>query len=341
MAEEQTSQTVVKPVPEAPVDPDIDSLLQNIPDLKAVFAEKPGDSEQKLKEGAPAPEPGAPETAPEVKFEVPEGLKPEDEEKPPPEEPKKEEPDKVQRRIDELTAKRKVAEERVSVLETELADLKSKFQAPPPIAPTPANPLADIDTDEQLESKKKLILEAKNWCIRNPNGGQVSDGKGGTKFVDDAAVREIWANADQMLDVELPKRKEFLAARKLFVNEARREYPALYKQGSEAFTTKVTWLKALPECANFPDIDLIIGDAIVGQKFRLDRAKARAGGNGKVPPASQTPLAAPAPAASPRVPQNKALSGEALAAAFATDPNAALDNFVGGLIDAAAAQRAR
>src|SRR5215468_9347549 len=340
MAEEQTSQTVAKPVPEAPVEPNIDSLLQNIPDLKAVFADSPGPPGQTAKEGAPLPEPGAPETAPEVKFEIPEGLKPE-EEIPPPQEPKKEEPDKVQKRIDELTAKRKAAEERVTSLETELADLKSKFQAPPPIAPTPANPLADIDTDEQWEAKKKLILEAKHWCIRNPNGGEVSDGKGGTKFVDDSSVRDIYANADQMLEVELPKRKEFLATRTLYVNEARREYPALYKQGSAAYTTKLTWLKALPECANFPDIDLIIGDAIVGQKFRLDRAKARAGGNGKVPPSAQTPLSAPAPAASPRVPQNKALSGDALAAAFAANPDAALDNFVGGLIDAAAAHRAR
>jgi len=336
MAEEQTSQIVDKPVPDAPVESDIDNLLQNIPDLKALFAETPGQPEQP--EGAPAPEPGAPETAPEV--EIPEGLKPE-EEKQPPSEPKKEEPDKVQRRIDELTAKRKAAEERVSALETELSDLKSKFQAPPPIQPTPANPLADIDTPDQLEARKKLILEAKNWCIRNPNGGEVSDGKGGTKFVDDTAVREIWANADQMLAVELPKRQDFLAVRKGYVEEAKREYPALYKQGTEAYTTRLTWLKALPECANFPDIDLIIGDAIIGQKIRFDRAKARAGANGKVLPASQTPLAAPAPAASPKVPQNKALSGEALAAAFAADPSAALDNFVGGLLDAAAAQRAR
>ena len=143
MAEEQTSQTVAKPVPDAPVEPNIDSLLQNIPDLKAVFADSPGQPEQTPKEGASIPEPEAPETAAEIKFEIPEGLKPEEEEKPP-SEPKKEEPDKVQKRIDELTAKRKAAEERVSSLETELADLKSKFQAPPQIAP---NPTVEVSID--------------------------------------------------------------------------------------------------------------------------------------------------------------------------------------------------
>ena len=143
-----------------------------------------------------------------------------------------------------------------------------------------------------------------------------------------------------MLAKHLPARRDFIANKKVFVSEARREYPALFKEGSEAHTTRLTWLKALPECANFPDIDLIIGDAIVGQKIRMDRAKARSA-NGKIPPANQTPLAAPAPAASPRVSQNKALSGEALHAAFAADPNAALNAFVGDLIDGAAAQRTR
>lgn len=338
MAEEQTSQIVEKPVPEAPAEPNIDDLLQNIPELKSVFSEKPGEPEQKAPEGAPAPEPGAPETAPEVSFELPEGLKPEEEEKPPAE--KKEEPTHVQKRIDELTAKRKAAEERVSALETELAELKGKFQAPPQIAPTPTNPLADVDTPEQLEAKRKLMMEARSWCIRNPHGGEVADKNGGTKFVDEAAVREIWDNADRILQIELPKRAQFLVERQNFQNQARYEYPALFKPGTEAYNTKLTWLKALPACADFPDMDLIIGDAIVGQKFRLDRAKARSNG-AKAPPANQTPLAAPAPAASPRIPQSKALSGEALAAAFAADQNAALSNFVDGLIDTAAARRTR
>jgi hypothetical protein len=334
MAEEsQTSQTVATPVQDAPVpEPNIDSLLSNIPELKEVFGEPPAQPEQP---GATATEPVAPETATEV--QIPEGLKPE-EEKPPEPEPKKDEPDKVQKRIDELTAKRKAAEERVANLETELNDLKSKYQAPPPLAPTPANPLSDIDSEADLATRINNILEAKTWAIEHLDGGQVSDGKGGTQWLDGPAVKSILANAEMMLTKHIPVRREFLANKKVFVSEARREYPALYREGTEAYQTRLTWLKALPECANFPDIDLIIGDAIVGQKIRFDRIKARSA-NGKLPQ-NQQPLAAPAPAASPRVPQSKALSGEALAAAFAADPSRALDNFVGGLLDSAAAQRA-
>ena len=185
----------------------------------------------------------------------------------------------------------------------------------------------------------KHIQEARQWCIQNQDGGQVSDGNGGTKWIDGPTVKAIWANAENMLTIHLPKRREFLAAKKVFDSDARREYPALYKEGTEAYITRMTWLKALPEARNYPDLDLIIGDAIVGQKIRIDRAKAR-NGNGKIP-ANQTPLAAPAPAASPRVPQTKALSGEALQAAFAANPEGALNSFVDSLIDGAAAQRAR
>jgi hypothetical protein len=341
MAEErETSQTVENPASKAaPVELDIDSLLPNIPELKGLFAEtppapEPGSPEQP-KEEASVTEPGAPETA--VEVQIPEGLKPEEEPPSPEPEPKKD--DKIQKRIDELTAKRKAAEERATALETELSDLKSKFSAPPPVAPTAANPLADIETETDLVARANHIQEAKSWAIQNLDGGNVSDGKGGVQFVDGQTVKAILANAELMLSKHLPERKDFLVNKRVFDNEAKREYPALFKEGSEASNTFKQWLTVFPECRRYPDIALIVGDALVGQKIRSDRAKARTN-NGKLPPASQQPLAIPAPAASPRVPQTKALSGQALAAAFDANPEAALDNFVDSLLDAGAARRA-
>ena len=334
MAEEKTSQTVDKPVEPTPVEPDIDSLLPNIPGLNELFAETPGTPESE--KGTPETEPVVPETA---EVEIPEGLKPE-EDKPPETqpEPKKEElSERVQKRIDELTAKRKTAEERASALETELAELRAKAQAPAPVAPTPASPLADIETESDLAARTGHILEAKSWAIQNLDGGQVSDGKGGTQWLDGPTVKSVLANAELMLSKHIPERREFLTNKKVFDSEARRNYPALFKEGTEAQKTFQQWLTVFPECRRYPDIALIVGDALVGQSIRMGRGKA-SGNNGKIP-ANQTPLAAPAPAASPRVPQSKALSGEALQAAFAANPEAALNNFVDSLLDDAAAQR--
>jgi len=344
MAEEPAnSQNVEKPATPAPVEPRIDDLLPNIPDLKDLFAGTPaqaGKTPEQEKESAPASEPVAPETAGgQLEDLIPEGLKPE-EEKPTKEELKKEEtPDKLQKRIDELTAKRKSAEERAAALETELTELKTKFQAPPPITPTAASPLADVESEGELAAKINHIHEAKSWCIQHLDGGEIEDGKGGKQWVDGAAVKAILANAETMLSKHVPERKEFIASKRVFDVEARREYPALFKEGTEPNKTLKQWLTVFPECRRYPDIALIIGDALVGQKIRFDRAKARST-NGKLPPQNQTPLAAPAPAASPRVPQSRALSGEALSAAFASNPDGALNAFVDSLIDGAAAQRA-
>lgn len=333
----ETSQVAEKPAASAP-EPDIDSLLERIPGLDGVFAEtpaaqEPGKPEQPKQQEAPKPEPGAPEAAGE--FEIPEGLKPEEEK--PPEEPKKEElSDKVQKRIDELTAKRKTAEERATALETELSDLKSRLSAPPPVAPTPASPLADVETEKDLAAKVNHILEAKSWCIQHLDGGEVEDGKGGRQWVDGATVKSILANAEMMISKHVPEHEKFLKNRAVFDVEAKRNYPALFKEGTEPYNVRMQWLTLLPECRRYPDINVIIGDAILGQSIRLQRQKT----NGKLPPGNQ-PLATPAPAASPRVPQSRALSGEALQAAFAADPSRALDSFVDQLIDGAAAQRAR
>jgi len=343
---EVASQERDKPVTPAPVEPDIDSLLPNIPEFGNLFAtqepgtvpEQPKPAETPPKE-APQPEPGAPETAEEVT--IPEGLKPQGEEKPLEPEKKEEPTDKVQKRIDELTAKRKAAEEKAASLQTELADLKAKFSAPPPLAPGKDSPLSDVLTFADLVAKKGHIEEAKKWAFQNLDGGQVSDGKGGTQWLDGVQVKSIYATADEMLTKHIPERADWIKNKQAFDNDAKRQYPALFKEGTEPNKEYRNWLTVFPECQRYPDIALIVGDALVGRQIRLQRQKGQsANGNSHIPQGQQ-PLAAPAPAASPRVPQNKVLSGEALSAAFKADPSAALDNFVGGLLDSAAAQRAR
>jgi hypothetical protein len=332
MAEEnQTSQVVEKPAETAPVEPSIDNLLETIPDLKELFGES-GQPEQKPTE-APSKEPGASETA--LEGQIPEGLKPEEPTAEP--EPKKEDilSESVQKRIDKLTAQKKTAEERVASLQTEFDDLKSKFSAPPPVAPTAASPLSDIESETDLAAKINHIQEAKTWCIQHLDGGEVDKGDGTRQWLDGNVVKSILANAEVMLSKHVPERKDFIANKRVFDGEAQRQYPALFKEGTEPNKTYKQWLTVFPECRRYPDISLIIGDAIVGQKIRLDRAKAQ---NGKVPNGNQ-PLAPPSPVASPRVPQTRTPSGQQLADAFSANPDAALNSFVDSLIEGAAAQR--
>ena len=98
MAEETVnSQTVDKTATPASVEPEIESLLPNIPDLADLFAGTPttqetGKAPEQPKDGATKKEPVTPETADKeqhLEDLIPAGLKPEEDK--PPEEPKKEE----------------------------------------------------------------------------------------------------------------------------------------------------------------------------------------------------------------------------------------------------------
>ena len=338
----QTSPPAAPAHPPEPLpEPDLDSLLSHIPAFKDVFGTpaESGDTKPESTEPTPeveeATEPGLDPAVP-LEEETPEvGTEPE----PEPEEPKPE-PDSVQRRIDKITAARKTAEEKAATLEAELNDLKAKYQAPPPVAPTPQNPLAHIETAEQLARQHELSRTAKSWAIQHLDGGEVELGNGETKFLNGDQVKLLLSRAEDMLTSHIPQRQQFLAARTDFDTQAKRAYPTLFKPGHKDQAEFNSWLKVFPECRRYPDIALIVGDAIVGRNIRMQKAAGAqkgkaANGNG------QTPLAAPAPAAQPRVPRTRALSGAELSA-IATDPSGpALDNFVSQLIDTAAQSRAQ
>src|SRR4029077_18803535 len=335
MAEEPKGTQTPPPAEPLP-EPDLDDLLSHIPLFKDAFGPEgeSGDTKPTApKEPVPEKAPAAPAEVPD-EIQPPEELPPEVEEPPPEEEPKQEILDSVQKRIDKLTAQRKGAEEKAAALEAELTDLKSKFVAPPPVAPTPASPLAGIETQAELQERLKLVLRAKNWAIQNLDGGNIDLGEGKTKWLDGPEVKQILANAEDMLSLHIPQRNQYIQAKTDFDSQALRAYPSLFKAGSPDNQEMLVWLKEFPECRKYPDIALIIGDAIMGRKIRFAKAAQAKGGNGQTPP-----LATPQPAAAPRVPKSRALSGEELSA-IATDPDSkSLDRFVDSLI--AGGQEAR
>ena len=331
MAEEgKASQST--PVPE----PDIDALLGKISQFKEVFAADSGTDtgEQKssappveTEEGTPAvpDEPGLPPAEPIEEEETPA------EEEPAPEaEPKFELPESVQKRIDQLTAKRKAAEEQVASLTAENAALKAKETNLAPVLPTPASPLADIETHQALGAKLTLAQQAKTWAIENLEGGEVDMGEGKTQYLDGANVRKLLAKAEELLTVHGPRQARFITDKGQFDAEAKRDYPALFKAGTPEQQEYHTWLSVFPECRKYPDIALIVGDAITGRTMRLaKRQKGQQKGNGQSPP-----LATPAPSGAPRVAKPRTLSSEELSA-IADEPSGgkALDNFVDQLIE--------
>lgn len=215
--------------------------------------------------------------------------------------------EKLLRRIDKITAKRREAEERAEQLETEISDLRAKFDSTPPVtlAPTAENPLADVETPEALEERISIAKKVRKWALENLEGGTVTNAQGEEVYHEPAQVRQYLANADEMLTEHAPKRREWLNQRTTFVPEARTAYPALFQTGSQEQAMLRETLKAYPALKNMPNLELVIGDAIEGQKLRFARQQA-AQKAASAPKSSANPVkaapSAPSPAKGQKVP---------------------------------------
>jgi hypothetical protein len=85
-----------------------------------------------------------------------------------------------------------------------------------------------------------------------------------------------------------------LAQRETSRAEAQTAYPAFFTQGSAESKALRDILKTYPAMGKYPNVELIIGDALVGQQARMARQEAQA--KAKAPAASPSRKAqSPAP----------------------------------------------
>jgi hypothetical protein len=228
-----------------------------------------------------------------------------------PEEEKEEEknpvPEKLLKRIDKITAKRREAEERAETLESEVSELRAKLDATAPIqiTPTASDPLADVETPEQLEDRVATAKKIRAWAIKNLEGGTVQNAAGEDVYYEPSQVREYLATADELLTEHAPKRKEWISQRSAVMQEAKAVYPALFKAGTPEHESLVATLKAHPYLKGLPQLEMIVGDAIEGQKLRFARAEAAQKKAAASKTESKSPVKAsnpPSPAKGARVP---------------------------------------
>ena len=185
-------------------------------------------------------------------------------------------PEKLLKRIDKLTAKRREAEERAETLETEVSDLRAKLEASTAvqISPSPSEPLADVETSEQLDERVATAKKIRAWAIKNLEGGTVQNAAGEDVYYEPSQVRDYLATADELLTEHAPRRKEWIAHRSQVVPEAKAVYPQLFKSGTPEHDMLRQTLKAFPHLKSMPNLEMVIGDAIEGQKLRFARIEA-------------------------------------------------------------------
>ena len=209
--------------------------------------------------------------------------------------------EKVQKRIDKLTARAKTAEEAKAAAETELERVKAEAEelrnsgGKPEVvsAPTAANPLSDVSDPAELAARVNNAVAVKRWCIENPEGGTVKNKGGEDVEIEPAQARKMLADAEELLTIHAPRRERFLAESETHAKVARESYPEMFKKGSESEKAYQNLLRAWPEVTRFPDYQVVLGDYLTGFNART----------AKKPDAGKPAAEAKKPAIAPPVPK--------------------------------------
>ncbi|NBZ96370.1 MAG: hypothetical protein EBR40_08100 [Proteobacteria bacterium] len=205
---------------------------------------------------------------------------------------------KLLKRIDKLTAKRREAEEALEKTREEAEKLRTELAAASKVVlqPTPDDPLSDVETMEELDARLAAAKRVRTWALTNRDGATVKGADGNEEYVDAAEMARHLAAADAIVTDHAPARRSWLAQRETSVAEARAAYPAFFTQGSSESKALRDILKQYPALGKYPNVELIIGDALVGQQARMARQEAQA--KAKAPaaaPSRKAPTPAPEP----------------------------------------------
>jgi hypothetical protein len=214
--------------------------------------------------------------------------------------------DKLQRRIAELVKERNQAQAEAERVKAEYA--RKATQLPPP-APTPDNPLANIEDLASLTNERDTARKVKKWAREQldrdsfPAEG-VSDG---AHLYTKEQVKAILRNTEEMLEEIIPNRARFLDQRAKVEQNAMATFPWLKEPDSPEYARYQQYVRdpIIAKQANAPWIAALIiqGDRTLRESIAAESKGAKP--VDKVPakeraPASQTAAgAAPGPAREP------------------------------------------
>jgi hypothetical protein len=318
------------PDPAFPSEREIEGMLATIPGLDKYFGTQ--EQSEEKKEPSPGQENVPQETPPSVAPEEPaptEEPAPAEEAVPAAAEKEEEEkfPPNVQKRIDKITAQKHEALEKVELLTAKVKELEAKVAVPIAPPPTSENPLANVFDPRELVQRLEVARKVKTWALEHLDGGEIQTEKGETQYLDGSQVKRWLAMSEALVTEHIPQRADYLQRLSTFNAEAQRVYPNLFKAGTEENNILREWIQKLPAIMNYPDFQLIVADALVGQKIRFSRGKNSQNGEKVKSPT----LAAPSPSSGSKVPREKSVLSKELLDRMATD-RSALDVFSESLI---------
>ena len=225
------------------------------------------------------------------------------------------------KRIDKLTAKRRVAEGRVDDLESEVKSLREQLESKeelPELANIPSsNPYSNLTSQRAVEKELEKADEILEWCEDNPDGAIVE--KSGDDDIEYSAddVRNIKRNARKSIKKHLPERLDYLREESQVNGQVDKVFTYWKDRSSVGYQEAQEILKNRPEIRTHPtwkaDVSIFqLGlqayrEMVNSPKSNLAKPKAKA------PAQPAAPTAAPAearPAAARSVSARKSFGDE-------------------------------
>ena len=178
--------------------------------------------------------------------------------------------DKIQRRINEEVAKRKVLEARLTDMDTSLKRLESEKVNPPPAPHVPhrgTTVLAEINDFTSLLKLQKDAKEAMRWAEDHLDNDELGEGVVvGEEVYDRARLKSIVKNARITLEDKVPARQQFLTSRQQLSQQAVNLFPFLTDKTSPDYQMALQAYRQNPWLEDLPNADFIIGVQVEGLK---------------------------------------------------------------------------
>lgn len=203
---------------------------------------------------------------------------------------------KALKRINQLTARAKGAEEEAAALKAQVEALKSQpKQESEQVEGKPA--LDKVQSLQDLETLRKEAVAAKKWALQNIGKSYVEvDGR----EYDDDDIRNILTEAEEYLSEKIPERAQFLQQKQAWIQDTANTFPWSQKgQGAEweLFVSIRDSQQYKPLLDSLPNGDFVAATIVEG----INSIKARQVKNQAKPKTTKTPPPEPSDAVAPPV----------------------------------------
>lgn len=199
-----------------------------------------------------------------------------------------------QKRVGKWTRQKERMQDEIEDLKLQLEQEKKGGR--PATAEQPS-PWTAADTIPELQRTVEVQRQVRDWCLKNPDGAVLNEGKENERVVPPEEVRDSLVGALRILE-DAPRKAQEIQQRAEMRAFAQSEWPELFDTTSEIHQTSQQFLQQYPAIAQSPNRDMILGLMVEGWKPFKARVEARrqgkngngtaaaaTNGNGKLPEA--------------------------------------------------------